>query len=134
MQRELTLLDYEALNALLIKGRSYLQINEELGVTRARLRYLLLREDVKSLVEEIKVDFTQGLDNLSHIVLHELKSELRHPDPRIRQAAVDKWLKAMGYYSRDVRDLAATAEDIAKMLLQGKDPEVSPDSGSTPNA
>lgn len=117
MKHELTILDFEALNDLLVRGKTYSQIHEELGITPARLRYLLSREDVKAMVSEVRARVESELENMGSLVMSELRNELKHPDPRIRQTAVDKWLKAMGYYSRDIRALSATAEDIARILL-----------------
>jgi len=111
--------DINALNAFLIRGLNYRQVYEETGITRARLRALLERADVKKIIDDMKGDLKQELDNLSGEAIQVIRDGFRNPDINVRLIAFEKYAKATGLYTQNINLTGVSAEDIARKLAAG---------------
>jgi hypothetical protein len=118
----LTQVDYAALNYFL-SGRTLRSINEELGVGSQRLHSLLNRPSIKQLFASVKEVQKQSLEKDVELVVQAHRDLLTHADPNVRDRAIDKWYKVMGWYDNKMKlQLETGAEDIAKALMRGEQP------------
>ncbi len=115
----LTQIDYAALNYFL-QGRTLKSINEELGVGSQRLHSLLNRPSIKEIFASVKETQKFALASQAELVIQTHRELLTNADPNVRDRAVDKWYKTMGWYDNKLKlQIEAGAEDVAAALLAG---------------
>jgi hypothetical protein len=98
-----------------LRGYTPQEIADLTGKATALVRRVITSSEGQELINIYKQEIGDAFENLAQTALQALRDGLQNPDPRIKLAAAQLWLK---HFKPETINVNLTAEDILQQLKQ----------------
>ena len=98
-----------------LRGYTPQEIADLTGKPLDLVRKTIAGKEARELINIYKQEIGDAFENLAQTTLQALREGLQNPDPRIKLAAVQLWLK---HFKPETINVNLTAEDILQRIKQ----------------